>query len=163
MNGAPDGSSVGLVFLENTTNLAEAGLQQTLTTVLGLSTQYTLTVEVGNFSDAGGGSFDFTGFPGYRVDLFAGGILLASDDNTLSPGEGIFETSVVSFTTGDSHPNAGQPLAIRLVNLNGPGSEVNFDNVRLDASAIPEPSSVFLGAIGMICLMLKRNRTSRMV
>jgi len=52
-------------------------------------------------------------------------------------------------------------LAIRLVNLNGPGIEVNFDDVRLDASPVPEPSSVGLVAIGMMCVLLKRHRTSR--
>ncbi len=161
VNGAPDGANVGVVFLENTTDLAEAGLRQTLTATLQLSTQYSLTVDVGNFSDADGGSFDFSGFPGYRVELFAGGTLLALDSNTLSPGEGIFETSVVMFTTGNSHPNAGQAMAIRLVNLNGPGIEVNFDNVRLDATPVPEPSTLLFGAIGVIFAILKRNRTSR--
>ncbi|NOY30101.1 MAG: PEP-CTERM sorting domain-containing protein [Planctomycetes bacterium] len=161
VNGAPDGANVGVVFLENTTNLAEAGLQQTLTATLQLSTQYTLTVDVGNFSDADGGPFNFTGFPGYRVELFAGSTLIASDLNTLSPSEGIFETSVVSFATGISHANLGQTLAIRLVNLNGPGIEVNFDNVRLDASPVPEPSTVGLGVLGMMCVLLKRHRISR--
>ena len=161
LSGAPDGANIGVVFLENTTNLAEAGLRQTLTATLQLSMQYTLTVEVGNFSPADGGPFNFTGFPGYRVELFAGSTLLASDLNTLSPGEGIFATSVVSFATGSSHANAGQAMAIRLVNLNGPGTEVNFDNVRLDASPVPEPSTVVLVAIAMICAVLKRPRTSR--
>ena len=160
VSGAPDGANVGVVFLENTTNIAEAGLQQSLADTLQLSTQYTLTVDVGNFSDVDGGSFDFTGFPGYRVELFAGSTLLASDINTLSPGEGIFETSVVSFSTGSSHANAGEALAIRLVNLNGAGTEVNFDDVRLDATAVPEPSALLLGAVGMICVMFKRHRTS---
>lgn len=161
VNGAPDGANVGVVFLENTTNLAEAGLRQTLTSTLQLSMQYTLTVEVGNFSPADPGPFNFTGFPGYRVELFAGSTLVASDPNTLSPGEGVFATSVVSFTTGSSHANAGQAMSIRLVNLNGPGTEVNFDNVRLDASPVPEPSTAAFGAIGMICALLKRHRTAR--
>ena len=154
---APDQTNVGVVFLDDTNN-EEAGLQQLLAATLQLSTQYTLTVEVGNFSDADGGTFNFTGFPGYRVELFAGSSLLASDNNTLTPGEGIFETSTVSFTTGSSHTDAGQALAIRLVNLNGSGIEVNFDDVRLDATPVPEPSTAILGAIGMICCLLKRNR-----
>jgi|GEM_PF-1266541 len=136
VGGAPDGSNVGVVFLQNTTAIAEAGLRQVLASTLQLSTHYTLMVEVGNFSDVDPGPFNFTGFPGYRVELFAGGTLLASDNNTLTPGEGIFATSTVSFATAGSHANAGQQLAIRLVNLNGPGTEVNFDNVRLDASAV---------------------------
>lgn len=161
VGGAPDGANVGVVFLENTTNIAEAGLQQILSSTLQLSTQYTLTVEVGNFSNADPGPFNFTGFPGYRIDLYAGSTLIASDNNTLSPAEGIFATSTISFTTGLSHANAGQALGIRLVNLNGSGTEVNFDNVRLDASPVPEPSTGVFAAIGMTCLLLKRHRSSR--
>ena len=156
VSGAPDGVNVGVVFLQNTTNLAEAGLQQVLSATLAVSTEYNLRVEVGNFSPADPGPFNFVGFPGYRVDLFAGSTLLASDNNTLAPGEGIFATSVVSFTTGATHANAGQPISIRLVNLNGAGTEVNFDNVRLDAVAVPEPMSVCLGLAGMFGLRSRR-------
>ena len=162
IGGAPAGLNIGVVFLQNTTGIAEAGLQQTLGATLQLSTQYTLMVEVGNFSPADGGPFNFTGFPGYRVDLFAGSTLLASDNNTLAPGEGVFATSVVSFTTGASHANAGQALGIRLVNLNGPGTEVNFDNVRLDATSVPEPSAAALGSVAVLCALLRRlRRTGR--
>ena len=162
IGGAPAGLNIGVVFLQNTTGIAEAGLQQTLGATLQLATQYTLTVEVGNFSDADPGPFNFTGFPGYRVDLFAGSTLLVSDNNTLAPGEGMFATSVVSFTTGASHANAGQALGIRLVNLNGPGTEVNFDNVRLDATSVPEPSAAALGSVAVLCALLRRlRRTGR--
>ncbi|MFK7909009.1 MAG: PEP-CTERM sorting domain-containing protein [Akkermansiaceae bacterium] len=158
VGGAPDGQNVGVVFLENSINLAEAGLVQVISTPLENSKQYTLTVDVGNFAPSVGNSFDFTGFPGYRVELLAGSTLIASDNNTLTPAEGIFETSVVSFTTEASHANAGEALSIRLVNLNGPGIEVNFDNVRLDVSPVPEPSTVGLGVMGLICALFKRRR-----
>ena len=49
-------------------------------------------------------------------------------------------------------------MKIRLANLNDTGIEVNFGDVRLNAS--PEPSTVILGAIGMIGVMLKRHRMS---
>jgi hypothetical protein len=165
VGGAPDGVNVGLVFLLNTTSLAEAGLQQTLSDTLQLNTTYTLTVEVGNFADDNpSDSLDFDGFPGYRIDLMTASnpTPLASDFNLLTPDEGIFETSTISFTTGSSHSDAGQALVIRLVNLNGAGIEVNFDDVRLDASPVPEPSTTALlfGAVGLICAGLKRTRTS---
>ncbi len=160
VGGAPDGANVGVVFLQNTTGLAEAGLQQVLTASLQVLTQYTLTIDVGNFSNVDPGPFNFTGFPGYRVDFFAGSTLIASDNNTLSPGEGIFMTSVVTFTTGGSHANSGEQLGIRLVNLNGPGTEVNFDNVRLDASTVPEPSTALLVIIGAFCTVFRRYRNS---
>ena len=155
----PDGSNVGVVFLQNTFSLAEAGLQQVLTSTLQLSTHYTLTVEVGNF-DPGASTvpFDFTGFPGYRVDLLAGSTVIASDNNTLQPAEGQFLTSIVSVSISAAHANAGQPLTIRLVNLNGPGIEVNFDRVALNAVAVPEPSTAMLSMAGAL-LVLKRRRS----
>lgn len=158
-NGAPDGANVGVVFLENTTNFAEAGLRQTLAATLQLSTQYTLTVEVGNFGAYAGAGWDFAGFPGYRVDLLAGSTVIASDNNTLLPAEAQFLTSTVTFTTGASHANAGQALAIRLVNLNGPaGIEVNFDRVRLDATVVPEPSTAALFVFGTLLMLTGRRR-----
>jgi hapalindole H/12-epi-hapalindole U/12-epi-fischerindole U synthase len=159
--GAPDGVNVGVVFLDNTIGIAEAGLQQALAATLQLSTQYTLTVEVGNFGPSLGDPWNFTGFPGYRVDLFAGATLLASDNNTLLPGEGQFVTSSFSVTTGLSHANAGQALAIRLVNLNGSGVEVNFDRVRLDATLVPEPSGAALCSLAALLAMNARRRTAR--
>ena len=75
------------------------------------------------------------GFPGYRVDILAGGEVLASDVNTLAITEGTFATSTVTFNSTADHPQIGQNLEIHLVNLaNGPGLEVDFDNVRLDAA-----------------------------
>ena len=126
----PHGQQVGVVFIDYAHGL-EAGLRQTLVNTLQLSTEYTLSVGVGNFAPPG--PFNFTGFPGYRVELMAGSTVLAMDNNSLTPGEGIFQTSTVTFTTGASHPNSGQALAIRLVSLNGPGVEVNFDSVTLNA------------------------------
>lgn len=159
LDPVPDGANIGVVFLNNTTGIAEAGLQQVLSATLQLSTYYTLTVEVGNFDPgAGGAPWNFTGFPGYRVDLLAGGTLLASDNNTLLPAEGRFLTSTVPFTTGASHANAGQPLTIRLVNLNGPGVEVNFDRVRLDATPAPEPTGTALLAISAAVVAAARRR-----
>ncbi len=131
----PDGSNVGVTFLQPQLN-DEAGLQQTVGATLQVLTQYTLTVEVGNLA-YDGGPFPFTGFPGYRIDLLAGTTVIASDDDTLLPGEGRFLTSTVQVATGATHPNAGEALTIRLVNLDAAaGIEVNFDDVRLDATPL---------------------------
>lgn len=167
VNGAPDGDNVGVVFLINNFNPTPGGLQQTLGSTLQLSTRYTLSVEVGNFAPSGS-EFNFTGFPGYRVELLAGGVVIASDDNTLAPAEGIFLTSTVTYTTGTSDPLAGQSLGIRLLNLNqssvspanASGIEVNFDDVRLDATAVPEPSGLLLFGLGSVVAlrMLRRGR-----
>jgi hapalindole H/12-epi-hapalindole U/12-epi-fischerindole U synthase len=131
----PDGDNVGVTFFQNFSG-DEAGMQQTLASTLQLSTGYTLTVEIGNMASAPPpNDFDFEGFPGYRVELLAGGVVVASDENTQLPGEGRFLTSTVELTTGVSHPQAGAALGIRLTNLDAaPGTEVNFDDVQLDAT-----------------------------
>jgi hypothetical protein len=141
--GVPEGENCGVVFLlddfANQSVFANqpAGLAQTLAATLQLSTRYTLRVEVGNLAFVASpphAQFQFNGFPGYRVELLAGGQVLASDHDTLNPGEGVFATSEVVFEVGASHALAGQPLGIRLINLNAaPGIEVNFDALELFA------------------------------
>lgn len=167
--GAPEGRNVGVVFLmDNPGNQSqfagiESGLVQTLSATLQTNTRYTLTVEVGNMAPdtSPNNPFAFTGFPGYRVDLLAGGQVIASDNNSLLPSEGTFLTSQFSLSIGASHVLAGQFLGIRLVNLNAaPGIEVNFDNVRLDATAIPEPATVAI-LFGVATLSLAVFRRSR--
>jgi hypothetical protein len=143
--GAPDGDNVGVVFLlddfGNQTHFAgiEAGMQQTLAATLETDTMYTLTVEVGNIGNDPApphNQFQFTGFPGYRIDLLAGGVPIASDGSLLPP-EGEFLASTLQVAIGRSHPQAGTAIGIRLVNLNSaPGLEVNFDDVRLAADVL---------------------------
>lgn len=157
----PAGENIAVIFLNDVLG-QEARLQQVLSDTLQLSTEYTLTVEVGNFRPSPGGDpWNFTGFPGYRVDLLAGSTILASDNDTLALAEGVFLTSTVSFTTGLAHSAAGLPLSIRLVNLNGPGAgvEVNFDNVSLNAEAVPEPSGLALLTVGTLFGLQVRRRT----
>ncbi len=150
----PEGRNVGVTFLmdnpANQTNYAglEAGLRQVLPATLRPRRQYTLRVDVGNIANDANAPFAFAGFPNYRVDLFAGTNVLASDNNSLLPGEGRFLTSIVSTNIGAVHPLLGQQLGIRLVNLNSaPGIEVNWDNVRLESSPpVPPEISVSFDA-----------------
>jgi hypothetical protein len=167
---APEGKNVGFVYMPTyaptlvSIGSGSAGLSQTLSSSLSANTLYTLQVEVGN---TGGvfGTIDDSGFPGYRVEFLAGGTLLAVDDNTLNPTDGTFETSSLSFQTPLAPPNLGAPLEIRLINLNiGPGNEVNFDNVRLEATSVPEPSSVLgllaFSAVGASFIRKKKQACS---
>ncbi len=170
-DGATHGQRVAISFnYAGSGDTGEYGLTQTLTHILAPNTSYTLQVDIGNI--ASGTAIDTTfynldGFPGYRVDLLAGGELLAQDDNTLAATvpEGEFLTSTVIFTTGDSHAQLGQALTIRLVNLNlidptAPGAhlEVDFDNVRLDATIIPEPATVALALPAIAAVLVRRRR-----
>ncbi len=155
-NGTTEGVNAALIFLAGDVGGGEVGLAQTVAASLQPGTRYTLRVDVGNI--ASGTSvppnpvqfFNLDGFPGYRVDLLAGGVVIASDNNTLGASipEGEWRESVVAFDAPPGHPLLGTPLRIRLVNLNipgtpqAPGIEVDFDNVRLDASPTPPPACV---------------------
>lgn len=173
------GSNVAIAFMQSGgTSGVEFGIRQTLNEVLQSDTNYTLTVRVGNIasgtSDLGGGPvfFDLDGFPGYRVELLAGNTLLAADLNTLASGgntipEGEFRTSQLIFnSTGVDAPLIGQLLVVGLVNLNvpdpidlGADREVDFDNITLSASAIPEtsPAYIWLGLAGIGLAIYVRN------
>ncbi len=149
--GAPEGDNVALMFFNASQGGPEFGIEQTLADTLQPRTTYTLSVEVGNIASgtsvepilyAGLGFFDLRGFPGYRIDLLAGGTVIASDNNTLLPGEGEFLTSTISVDIGDNVV-PGQALSIRLVSLNNEDVidlvvdlEVDFDDIQLDASPL---------------------------
>lgn len=167
-DGAPDGEKVALIFLGGLDG-GVVGITQTLGATLQANTAYRLDVEVGNIasgtglgSAAGFGFFDLDGFPGYRIELRAGGSLLVADDNSLagSLAEGTFETSTMVFASGNAHMALGQALEIRLINLNiagtldEPGIEVDFDHLRLDASPIPLPPALGLLAAALAGLVV---------
>ena len=101
-------------------------LSQVLSETLSEGYKYTLQVYVGKRADLR--------FSSYAVQLLAGGNLLAQE-NSLSPKNGQFLLSTVTYTAlaGDSY--LGLPLEIRL--LSG-GIQVNFDMVSLDASPVAE-------------------------
>ena len=167
-DGAAEGNRVGIAFnFEGSGGEGEYGMVQTLTgQTLQPSTTYTLQVEIGNIgsgTDLGANFYDLRGFPGYRVDLLAGGVVVASDNNSLagSIDDGYFATSTVIYSTGPVVA-PDQTLGIRLVNLNiidalFPGSdlEVDFDNVRLDATPVPEPTSL-LALLATLAMLRRR-------
>jgi hypothetical protein len=171
--GAPEGQRVAIAFNDNPTGGGgEYGLVQTLSATLQADTAYSLRVLIGNIASGQSqnfGFFNLNGFPGYRVDLLAGGVVIASDNNSLLPDEGTFEESLVSYTTGSGHAQLGQALGIRLVNLNLVDNtdltadwEVDFDDVRLTATAVPEPAATAI-VLASGCLLLawfRRRRTS---
>jgi hypothetical protein len=155
-HGAPEGSRVGIAFAFAGNDVGngggEYGFEQTLAATLAANTRYELSVGIGNIASGdslASGFFNLDGFPGYRVDLLAGGEVIASDHNTLAGSipEGEFRLSTVTFTTGASHARLGEALGIRLVNLNvldpafpAADLEVDFDDVRLSAVVVPLPA-----------------------
>ncbi|MBL8756809.1 MAG: hypothetical protein JNK35_00080 [Phycisphaerae bacterium] len=160
---APDGSNVALLSLSGDRGTTPVGIMQTLSHALQPNTTYALRVEVGNIASGIGAPpfavfFNLDGFPGYAVELLAGGEVLAADVNSLGDliPEGAFRTSTVTFSTDASHPRLGMPLAIRLINLNlippppDPGIEVDFDLVRLTAQPRAAPCPADFDASGTL-------------
>jgi hypothetical protein len=129
---APEGQNVGYVG-------GDSGLAQVLTGTLTAETTYTLTVEVGN------NDYYYYSFAGYKVQLVAGGTILAEDDSSVAIAVDTFETSTVTFdSTGVDAGLLGQNLEIRLL-ANGSG-EIDFDDVQLlaDSSTSTAPYTVTL-------------------
>lgn len=158
-NEAPEGNNVGYVYLTYPSGSGAVGISQTLTSVLTANTKYTLQVEIANIPPVNGFT-NLDGFPGYGIQLLAGGNLLTQDLNNLSIPEGAFVTSSISYITSGDSPNLGKPLEIRLLNLlQSDGIEVNFDNVKLDATQVPEHTSILgivLGFLGASLALKKR-------
>ncbi len=172
-NGAAEGVRVGIAFnFDYTGGQGEYGFQQTLGATLAANTTYTLQVQIGNIASGfavNGEFFTLDGFPGYRIDFLAGGVVLRSDNNSLAAAipEGQFGLSTVSFTTDANPAQLGQNLGIRLVNLNVvdpafPSSdlEVDFDAVSLTANAVPEPSALMLLSGCALLAVLRRRSVS---
>lgn len=157
--GAPEGAQAALVFLAGPQNAVPAGLQQTLAVTLQANRRYRCSVQIGNIAsgtslpgsaDGGGVFYNLDGFPGYRIDLLAGTTVVAVDSNSIGSTipEGEWREARFHFDVTNSHPQLGQTLGIRLVNLKFPGTtnapniEVDFDDVRLSSGPIPEAAQL---------------------
>ena len=147
--GAAEGQRVGIAFnYSHSGDGGEYGMRQSLSETLEANTTYTLQVDIGNIATGiaqSGQTFYLGGMPGYRIDLMAGDVVVASDNDSLSGliPEGEFMTSSIRFHSGADHPQLGETLSIRLVNLNqsvgvtpGHDLEVDFDNVHLFATTV---------------------------
>jgi hypothetical protein len=143
-SGVPDGVNVAYSH--------GATISQGLAAVLSANVSYTLEVDIGDANN-------FV-FGGYRVQLLAGSSVKAEDNNTLVPPNGGFVTSTVAFTALPSDPNLGQQLLIKLVALD---AETSFDQVRVDATAVPEPAGLLLFSMGwgVLALRLRFGREGR--
>lgn len=131
--GAPEGDNVAFASHGSPT------ISQVLSANAQANTLYTLSMLVGNRLDAP--------FGGYQAELWAGGTMLAQDDNTLVPGDGQFLMSTVQYFVAAGNAAVGSALEIRFRSL---GWQTVFDDVHLDAieRQVPEPSLLALLGLG---------------
>ena len=154
---APEGQNV--LYTENGTAGTANGVAQVLTDTFAANTDYTLTAKVGN-------SWAYY-YAGYSVQLLAGGVVIAEDNNTLWPDYMLWDTSTVPYAYKVADQGlVGQPLEIRLLNLGldmdqygGDVVGVEFDDVSLTATPIPAPAALTLALLGLGALMLKSKRS----
>jgi PEP-CTERM motif len=140
--GAPEGLNVAF---------SNGGyFSQTLAAVLELGT-YSLMVDVGRRGDN-------TPFGGYTIQLLAGSVVLAEDNDTLIPPAGTFLTSIITYDATARDPNLGQSLTIVLTSL---GVQTNFDDVRLSLASVPEPGSLLTLGIGAAFVLGYARRRGR--
>jgi hypothetical protein len=129
------------------------GVGQDTGIVFQANTRYTLTVAVGNrntnFSPVGNISQ-------YGLVDGIGGIHSSdSVDASTLPGSTFVDAPALVFDVPAGSPLIGEPVIIGLASA-GPG-RAHFDNIRLDASVIPEPTSGLLaGLAGLMLLRRKR-------
>jgi hypothetical protein len=137
--GVPDG--------QNTAYSNGGTIAQVLTEPLLPDTEYTLEVAIGHRPDRP--------FPGYLVQLCAGGVVLAQEGG-LAPPPQTFATSIVTYAAAANDARLGQLLEIRLVGL---GLQINFDRVLLSRSVVPAPGALaLLGAAGLVGRGRRRRR-----
>ncbi len=147
-NGVPDGQNVAWINVSGT-------ISQTLTTTYQPNISYELDVSVGRLV-----GFDSTG---YQISLYAGAQLLATDNNSISLTPGAFSTATVATIVPANSPAVGQPIEIVLQakGLGNSAAQVVFDNVQLKATAVPEPSTLALAALGFAGLVFASRRFRR--
>jgi hypothetical protein len=152
----PGGNQVGYANSEGAISQTLNGANGTTTATLLGGQVYILSGYIGNRS-----GFGFTG-SGALVELLAGSTVIASE-TVAAPAAGSFATWSISYTVPASVPsNETGDLEIYLGGPNS-GSQVNYGEISLSYSPVPEPVNVALGIFGGVLLVaiLARSRPVR--
>ena len=136
---APEGENVAYTTASSS---RDRGLSQVLSATLAANTRYELSVQVGNPYLFNGS----TATANYRVELLAGGVLLASDTGPSPADDTTWKTATVVYDSGEEPAQLGELLEIRLIAVNyTDGKGVDFDDVQLTAEGpAPTPYAVKL-------------------
>lgn len=140
--GTAHGGQMGLLKLEVTPNPRSASLVSAaaLATVAD-NTRYTLTVAVGRRAIPNRQPYDAT------IELLVNNVVAATlTTNGSSLAQGTFTDFSTSFATSPGDPRTGGSLTVRLTHSK-PIDVYNvfvcdFDNVRVEATALPPPASL---------------------
>ncbi len=145
--GAADGTQVGLLGLGFHNNI---NVQQTISTSFAANTDYSLTV-FGRAITAADGDVQMT------LELYDGATVLKTQNYTYNSGSD--GDAVLSVLASDVGSNTGN-IGIRIIksDLLGGNTELRVDNVRLDFTTVPEPSSAALLGLGGFALILLRRK-----
>lgn len=119
------------------------------------NTTYTATIAVGERSPGGWNN----GSHAYELSLVTdSGVVSSVTGKSEDFDRGTFNDVSTSFdNVGSTH--SGSPLTIRYTILgDANGGNADFDNVRVDASVIPEPATLALFGLGGLLVLLRRRR-----
>jgi hapalindole H/12-epi-hapalindole U/12-epi-fischerindole U synthase len=186
--GGYTGSQVGLFYWSGPSQSVHASGTITATqTITGTPAQpettYTLQVDIGYRDDGPGGYTDTLPIPEtVEIEVLAGGVELASPVRVSpAPAYRNFVTYSVTYTTGATVPSGDLAVEILGTRANTTGSNVPsppatynpgnshlvlgeaflpFDNVRLDATPLPEPSSLAAVVLGAVLPLTRRRRSA---
>ncbi len=134
---------------------ANVSVFQDLGVSLAPNTTYTLTGNVG-FRDgwaAGDSNLGlYLGSTEPTTELVTVG-MAAADVGALAPGSFSDDISV-SYTTGATTEDGNLYISLS----SGAENRAHFDNIRLDAAAVPEPSGIAIALLGGLGLLARRRR-----
>ncbi len=130
---------------------AQRDIFQVLSDTLEANTTYTLSVDIGDLVAGSDGGASGTPAVNLGYGSFTGeNVVLTLDQRNQPPQtDGDWVTWTGEFTTSSMPIGFGEQLRIELTN----GTNVGwFDNVRLSATTVPEPTSLGMLAVGLFCL-----------